>query len=129
MSTKLGEKLKSLSVAEQRAFELVAYLSSAYVVHRDPDPTALRSFLNAVLSDIPPELAKRMMSRDDPADSKTAVSLLENLKDEDLEYLATSPAARNKKFNSSSLAVTLRERVEASRHKIQQNRKIIARKA
>jgi hypothetical protein len=97
MTTKLGQKLKALSRTEQRAFELIAYLSSAYVVHRDPSPTALRSFLNAVLSDIPPELAKRMMSQDEPPNAKTAILLLEYLDDNEL---ATISGAEKTDLNS-----------------------------
>jgi len=127
MTTKLGQKLKALSQTEQRAFELIAYLSSAYVVHSNPDPTALRSFLNGVLSDIPPELAKRMMSENDPPDPKTALLLLEHLNDSELGTISEAETEENNPSSDISLAVKLRKKIEISRKNMIQNRQVIGR--
>ncbi|MCZ4368681.1 hypothetical protein [Sulfitobacter dubius] len=127
MTTKVGKKLKALSRTEQRAFELIAYLSSAYVVYREPDPTALRSFLNSVLSDIPPELAKRMMSEDKPPDPQTALLLLEHLDDIELKTISEDKTEENNIYSENSLAVKLRKKIDMSRKSMVQNRKIIGR--
>jgi hypothetical protein len=128
MTTKLGQKLKALSRTEQKAFELIAYLSSAYVVHRDPNPTALRSFLNGVLSDIPPELAKRMMSEDEPPDTKTALSLLVHLDDSELRTISEAETEEKDLEFKPSLAIKLREKIERSRESMTQNRRVIGRR-
>ena len=126
MATELGKKLKTLSQTEQRAFELIAYLSSAYVVHRDPNPSALRSFLNSILSDIPPELAKRMMSQDEPPDTKKALLLLEHLND--MELRTISEAEETNLRSEPSLAVKFREKIEMSRESMIKNRRVIGRR-
>ena len=128
MATPLGRRLKGLSRTEQRAFELIAYLSSAYVVHRDPNPSALRAFLNTILSDIPPELAKRMMAQDDPPSSQTALLLLEHLDDEELTTLSERPQGENRVSTEPSAAMKIREKIEKSRASMRENRKIIGRR-
>jgi hypothetical protein len=128
MATKLGTQLKSLSKTEQKALELIAYLSSAYVVHSDANPSAIRSFLNTVLSDIPPELAKRMMSQDEPPDTKTAILLLEHLDDHDLQTISDIPANNTNRTTEPSLAVKLRDKIEMSRTAMRQNRRLIGRR-
>tara|TARA_R110002012_G_scaffold208038_4_gene378072 strand:+ start:8553 stop:9026 length:474 start_codon:yes stop_codon:yes gene_type:complete len=127
MTTTVGKKLRALSTKEQKSFELLAYLSSAYVVNREPNPSALRSFLNTILSDIPPELAKRMMSQEEPPDSETALFLLEHIKDDELQNLGAIPVTEQQVAPEHSLAAKLLVKVENTRTNIRKNRYIIGR--
>jgi hypothetical protein len=61
MKTPVGQKLLALGSNEKYAAEFLSYLISGWLVHNNPNPSAFRLFVNSVLSDLPTEVAKRMM--------------------------------------------------------------------
>lgn len=62
MKTPAGQRLLALGSNKKHAAEFLSYLISAWLVHNNPNPSAFRLFVNSVLSDLPTEVAKRMMN-------------------------------------------------------------------
>lgn len=121
METGFGKRLKAMSDSEKRAVEFVAYLSSAYVIHRDSNPSAMRNFFYMILSDVPPELAKRTMALDEfnvtPEEAIRVIGLFE---DDDLRGMAGFEASNASRHSIvKNLATEINERrarMRAKRH-------------
>ncbi len=61
MSSSIGQKLVGLTTQQKYALEFISYAVSAFAIHSEPNPSAIRSFIYSIISDVPPEIAKRMM--------------------------------------------------------------------
>ena len=61
MSSSIGRKLIGLTTKQKYALEFISYAVSAFAIHSEPNPGAIRTFIYAIISDIPPEIARRMM--------------------------------------------------------------------
>jgi hypothetical protein len=121
MDTGFGKRLKAMSDSEKRAVEFVAYLSSAYVIHRDPNPSAMRNFFYMILSDVPPEMAKRMMAMDEfNVTREETIRVIDLLDDEDLRGMAGTEAfdaSRQSLVKNLSTEINERRvRMRAKRH-------------
>lgn len=119
----LGQKLKGLSNSDLRIFKRIAYIFSACFVHREPNPSVQRAFLNMILSDIPPELTKRMMAKDSIPSSRAALLFLENVVDCELMTLSERPQGSKQASPKPSAALKFREKIETSCMAIRENRK------
>lgn len=87
--TCLGRNLRGLPSSSKYALEFLAYLGAAFVAHSNPNPSAFRLFLNQVLADIPPEIAKRMMEANAPVDPTVLKAVVLGITDQELvEVLA-----------------------------------------
>lgn len=75
MQTGAGQRLRALSPGQKHALEFLSYTLSAWLVQNKPDPSAFRSFINDILTDIPTEIVKRMMAEDVPPAQVDAVLL------------------------------------------------------
>lgn len=96
METSVGERLKGLSSSEKHALEFLSYLFSGYIVQNNPNPSAFRVFVNQAVSDIPTEIAKRMMSKENAFNGGDVQAALLDLSDEEiLEVFASASETKD----------------------------------
>jgi hypothetical protein len=79
MSSTLGRKLVGLPTKQKHALEFISFAVSALVVNSNSNPSAIRTFINSIISDFPPEIAKRMMDAGydlSPVDVETELNAL-----------------------------------------------------
>ncbi len=72
MLTSLGQKLLTLSRTQKYGVEAVAYLLDTVVWHNIGDSSPLRVFMNEILGDAAPEIAKRMLNGDHAVETPSA---------------------------------------------------------
>jgi|GEM_PF-5312365 len=62
MASRPGRRLKSLTLEQKYAFEFLAYAASAIALTQTSNPGPIGQYLRDVLSDVPSELARRMIN-------------------------------------------------------------------
>lgn len=102
MGTDIGQRLKSLNPSQQHAFEFVSYLLTAWLVHNNPNPSAFRSYLNGLLTDLPTEIVKRMM--ESKADPGQIDAVLLDVNDDDLASVMAAVKANARAEHKSRSA-------------------------
>lgn len=96
MDSQAGHKLKNLTVQQKYALEFVTYAASAIAMTRLPSSGPLGQYLRDVLTDIPSEIARRMINgahahKFSTTDITSVVGLLTN---EDLDQFASAGELR-----------------------------------
>jgi len=103
MGAQTGQALKNLTVQQKYALEFVAYAASAIAVTRLPSSGPIGQYLREVLTDIPSELARRMINGGQAHKFSTTdiSSVVDVLTDQDLDQFASAVELRTPSAEST----------------------------